>query len=400
MSGKRRLRRVLAGQWVAFTLLLFAGFAAMALLLLFLLEDSFIDQRLRSVAAGLPGVDVPAADLPGRFAVHPVATAPDELRKRMRGARTGAIREFRGDDGRYLHVLATRARDGSDVLLAYDVSDQLRVNAALRRAWPWLLLMAAALALGAWALATAFAARVAQQAGTLLAQVAGTPDPVRLRELADAAPIHEFSELARLQAHAWDARLAVLQAERETLAFLGHELRTPLQSARTSLALLQDDPANAAAWSRLRRAVDRLARASNGVLWLASDAAAAQVASCQVRPLADALAAELAPMAAARGQDICIRGIARWPLPEEVAETVLANLLLNAIQHGGAGRIDIAIADAGLELANPVDDNAAGSGFGIGLQVVRRLLGRFGWTVRRDDGATRVSVVVGAQAPE
>ena len=393
MSGKRRLRRVLAGQWVAFTLLLFAGFAAMALLLLFVLEDSFIDQRLRGVAA-----DLSTVPLPGGFAVHPVATAPAELRRRMGGARIGAVREFRMDDGRYLHVLAARARDGGDVLLAYDVSDQLRVNAALRQAWPWLLLMAGILALAAWALATAFAARVARQAGDLLAQAAGTPDPVRLRELADAAPIHEFAELARLQALAWDAHLAGVRAERETLAFLGHELRTPLQSARTSLALLQDDPANAAAWSRLRRAVDRLARASNGVLWLSSDATGAREGSCDVRPLVDALAAEMAPMALARSQELVVEGVARWSLPEEVAETVLANLLLNAIQHGGAGRIDIAIADAGLELANPVADAAVGAGFGIGLQVVQRLLGRFGWTVRRDVRASCVVVLAGAGA--
>jgi signal transduction histidine kinase len=391
VSGKRRLRGVLARQWIAFTLLLFAGFAAMALLGLFVLEDSFIDQRLRGVAA-----DLPASGLPERFALHPAASAPEPLRARMRGAPPGAIREFRLDDGRYLHVLATRSRDGHAVLLAYDVTDQLRVNAALRGAWPWLLLMAAVLALCAWALASAFATRVSRQAGALLARVADTPDPARLRELADATPIHEFSELARLQAQAWEARLAVLEAERETLAFLGHELRTPLQSARTSLALLQDDPANTGAWSRLQRAVDRLARASNGVLWFASDTATAPDDGCAVRPLVDALAAELAPMAAARGQDIVVRGQARWPLPGEVAETVLANLLLNAIQHGGAGRIDIAIDERGLELANPVAGHATG-GFGIGLQVVQRLLGRFGWTIRRDDGATRVSVVVGAQ---
>jgi signal transduction histidine kinase len=389
VSGKQRLGRVLARQWIAFTLLLFAGFAAMALLLLYLLEDSFIDQRLRTVAAGLP-----ATALPEGFAVHARDAAPEELRTRMRGAPTGAIREFRLGDGRYVHVLAARTRDEADVLLAFDVTDQLRVNAALRQAWPWLLGMAALLALGAYALAAAFARRVSRQAGALLAQVAGTPDPASLRMLAESAPIHEFAELARRQAQAWEARLAVLQAERKTLAFLGHELRTPLQSARTSLALLQADRGDAPAWTRLQRAVDRLARASNGVLWLASEATPTEDAGCAVRPLVDALATELAPMADARRQAIDVRGDAHWPLPEEVVETVLANLLLNAIQHGGPGRIDIALDDARATLSNPVADQAAGTGFGIGLQVVRRLLGRFGWTVRADATDARVSVVV------
>ena len=376
---------MLAGQWIALTLVLFAGFAAMTLLLLFVLEDSFIDARLR-------GIDTAAA-LPERFTLHPLAAAPGDLRAAMRDTAPGDIREFRLDDGRYVHVLATRTRDGNAALLAFDVSDQLRVNAALRRAWPWLLGMAAILALAAYALATAFVARVSRQASTLLAQAAGTPDPARLRALADAATIHEFGELARAQAQAWEARLAVLEAERETLAFLGHELRTPLQSARTSLALLQDDPGNAPAWSRLQRAVDRLARASSGVLWLAADTAPPQ-AGCAVRPLLDALVAELMPMANARGQQFDVRGDARWPLPEEVVETVLANLLLNAIQHGGAGRIDIALDDAGATLSNPVAAEAAGGGFGIGLLVVQRLLGRFGWTARGESSAARVAVVV------
>ena len=270
MNGKRSLRQVLARQWIAFALVLATAFAAMALLLLFILEDEFIDDRLGSVAGGI--VRLESARLPERFELHPLLRAPDELVLPMQGRRPGAIDEFRLDDGRYVHVLLGRSPAGEDYLLVYDVSDQLRVNQALAGAWPWLLAMAAALAALAWLLSRWLVARIARRARGLVERIGGSPDPASLRAFAEHEKIAEFSQLALWAADSWKARLHALAVERETLAFLGHELRTPLQSARTSLALLQDDRDNEEAWKRLQRAQNRLLRASHSVLWLASDA--------------------------------------------------------------------------------------------------------------------------------
>ena len=69
MSAPRRLRAVLARQWIGFGLLLFAGFAALALVALWMLEDSFIDARLRDVGGGVRSLDAAPA-LPPGFALH------------------------------------------------------------------------------------------------------------------------------------------------------------------------------------------------------------------------------------------------------------------------------------------------------------------------------------------
>ncbi len=78
--------------------------------------------------------------------------------------------------------------------------------------------------------------------------------------------------------------------------------------------------------------------------------------------------------------------------------SVLANLLLNAIHHGGAGVIRVRVEMAAAAVDNAPGTADAGSGFGLGLQLVERLLQRFGWRVRRMDGE-RISVGIEPAVP-
>ncbi|MDH5823640.1 HAMP domain-containing sensor histidine kinase [Luteimonas sp. RD2P54] len=390
---RRRLRGVLARQWAVFGVTLFGGFVAMAVLLMYLLEDQFIDRRLREV-----GEDVAAGAvlLPAGFSRYTPAAAPAALLERIDPQRTGALRELRLPDGRYVHLLAGRDRRGAAFLLVYDVTDQLYVNSALHAGWPWLLGMVALLAAAAWALASRFVGSLSGRAAALVRGLGDGEDIAGLRRLGADEPIEEFAELAQRGADAWEARLSALASERETLAFLGHELRTPLQSARTSLASLQHDRGDAAAWQRLQRAHQRLVRASQAILWLDRGSAPCAAPSCEAAPLFASLAAEFAPLARARRQEIRFdppAGI-RWPWPGEIVETIAANLLANAIQHGGPGSVAVTADEEGFVIENPVADDADTPGFGLGLQVASRLLQRFGGTLRRGDQDGRVSVRV------
>ena len=400
MTGKRSLRQVLAGQWIAFSLTLFALAAGMALLLLYMLEDSFIDRRLEDVADTVVRIDREPA-LPADFRLFPADALPPDLHERLQDAAPGDIREFRLPDGRYVHAFHGRARNGTRFVLVYDVTDQLTVNQAIGRGLPLLVAMAAVLALCAYVLARAFVARISRQARALVGQLRDSQDPERLQMLARAEPIAEFSEFARLSATAWQQKIEALDRERETVAFLGHELRTPLQSARTSLTLLQDDRGNVVAWQRLQRAVDRLVRASNGMLWLASDAPATELEATDAGSLLAGLIEEFAPLAAARAQVVIVRQDAAepWPLPPEVVEVVLANLLLNAIQHGDSGRIEAELSGSEFRLSNLLSVQSAPGGFGLGLQVVRRLLERFGWSLSREERDGRSFITARSEEP-
>ncbi|KAF1695093.1 sensor histidine kinase [Pseudoxanthomonas daejeonensis] len=381
MARRRSLQRALARRWMAFAAVLSLSFAGSALLLLFLLEDSFIDRHLRAVSATVVDVAGASATLPANFQALPGPALPEDIATRISGKKPGTVIEFRRDDGRYVHVLSARTATGQPFALVYDVTGELTVNPRLPGGLAYALALLALSLLCAYVLAWAFVTRTVRRARALLGEVLASPDPRSLEALAQREPIREFGELLHLHAGVWREQQAAVERERETLAFLAHELRTPLQSARTSLALLDESPAHAPALARLQRAVERLTRASNAILWLASDAAIPAGRTLAAAHL-EALVEEFRPLARARGQSIELRLVPglSWDAPWEAVEALLANLLLNAIQHGGEGVIEI---DAGVEaltLRNP-DEAAASAGFGLGLRIVQRLAARLGWRV-------------------
>jgi len=382
---QRSLKRVLTSQWIAFTLALSILFFAVVVLLLFILEDAFIDRRLKDVASAFTDLDTPPA-LPSQFSYFRMSTLPDDIRLRLHGDRVGRIEEFWRTNGRYVHVLLARTREGAPFVLLYDVTDELTVTSGIQRSLPYVLPLLVVLALCAYGVAGAFVNRVGRQARRMVEQVRASPDPESLRGLAEREPIQELSELARLNAEVWADKLAAVERERNTLAFLGHELRTPLQSARTSLTLLQDERANPEAWHRLRRAVSRLIRASNSILWLSSESTPPAAETAAVGQILAELLEEFSPLAQTKEQvfDLHVEPELTWPLPGDAVETVLANLLLNAIQHGTAGVISIQATRDALTITNPTSSQHEAGGFGIGLQVVQRLVDRFGWEMSCD----------------
>jgi signal transduction histidine kinase len=380
----RSLRHVLTAQWIGFGLMLAMGFIGLGVLLLFLLEDSFIDRRLRDTATRI--VEERAAAVPDRYRIHTGDRLPAELETRMDGARLDTIREFRLQDGRYVHVMWTRGADGQPFALVYDASDDLTVNAGIADGWPYALVLLALLALIAHLLARRFIGQVSHQAANLIRQLHEAEGPDALRHHADHQTIREFAELARLSADAWQARLSALERERATLTYLAHELRTPLQSARVSMALFEDDRGDDRAMLRLRRAIDRLIRASNSLLWFAGDAPAQTTETVAIEEVVLGLIAELEPLAEMRQQsfELRIEHHHGWPLRRDALETLFANLLLNAVQHGDSGGIRIDIGIDSVRIENAANPDASESGFGLGLQIVAHLAERMSLRLSRE----------------
>lgn len=379
MTSRHSLADRLARQWVLFALGLCAVLLAGSVLLLYVLEDSFIDRRLHEQARLLDASQhtVPPS---ASFTVYRAEALPAELRARVAALRSGRIVEFRRGDGRYVHVRRGDLASGAPYWLVYDVSDQLDVNAGLRLLAPWVLGLCLIVALLAWALARLFVRRSLRRVGVLLGELKGVDDPDALRRRAATEGVEELRQLSLLLADAWDARLVALRTERETLAFLAHELRTPLQSLKNGLALLGDRAAEDAVLARLQRAAGRLQRASASVLWLGSEAAPS-TQRCVPLQHVQRLCDELQPLAAQRGQHIELdaHAEATWPGPGEALEAGLGNLLLNAIQHGARGRIHLRVDEAAIDLRNPLPDEAPPQGFGLGLELASRLCRRCGW---------------------
>ena len=389
----RRLAVVLTRQWMLFAALGAGIFGAAALLLLFLLEDSFIDRRLKAAAASVVDPATAHQILPPELRAYPADDAPLDIHARLPWAQRGGPFEMRRADGRYVHVLLEETPDGRPFVLVYDVTAELTVSPRWRMGLVLMSAATAAMLLGAFLFARAFVSRVGDRASDLILQMKTTRDPVQLRELAGRQDVQEFQQLLLLHADAWDAELASVDRERQTLAQLAHELRTPLQSAQTSLAILGDDRTDTAAWQRLHRAITRLGRASTAILWVASEREPLLEQPAEVVPTIRALIEEFAPFAEARQQQfqLEVAAPADWNIRQDIADAIFGNVLMNAIQHGAPGIITVHIERGEIAIANPAGVSSS-SGFGVGLQIVQRLADRVGWRLDVTDEPRTVRV--------
>lgn len=372
----RSLKRVLGVQWALFGGALLLGLCTLAAVALYVLEDSFIDARLFAAERALAGEREP---LP-QVQLWRLDAFPAAKRERLAALKPGALREFRLDKDRYVHLRALAADAEGPRFLVFDAQEEMRVSEALWRAAPVLAVLLVILLLHAAWLARRFVGRIEGAAGGLLQALEREPSASSLRNAADTQPVAEFQRFGHALADALDARLAALKREEETLRFLAHELRTPLQSARLAVEALGEQ-IEAPAEARLRRALQRLERASAAVLWLGESTPVSE--AFDVRPILSTLVDEFAPLAARRGQHIVLAGDAdvHWALPPAGIEAVLGNLLINAIQHGAPGTIEIHLGAERIAFGNAIPPGESHSGFGLGLELARRLLAKIEWTL-------------------
>jgi signal transduction histidine kinase len=184
--------------------------------------------------------------------------------------------------------------------------------------------------------------------------------------LAAVAPVLRLRRVEEQLTHA-AAILARRNAALEDFAALvAHELKTPLHAAR-----LAADPSVS-----LEQALDLI----DALLQQArSDSPAYPLA-----PAAECLRSVLTELGL-QGIDVTCQLAAAFPLPAEPLRVILRNLLRNAAAAGastihvsaeeGPGSWSLTVDDDGVGLANEAE---YASGSGIGLDLCRRLAGRFG----------------------
>lgn len=259
------------------------------------------------------------------------------------------------------------------------------------------------LGLQAWA-----AARLGRRIGALRDYLP------RLREgRADPPPPPDESgdELTALRAGLYDAaRQLAAQREREErwLATTAHDLRTPLGVIRATVDLARRRPREAPA---LRQALDEVhAEAARlGAMidaLLAERRASPARASLDLGELVRAAVASMAPAVAERGVDVALHAEPAAMTGDPVAlRRVIDNLLHNALEHAPPGStIDVLVDSPDGRRRLRVRDRGPGippeqreqvfqafwrgpgsRGAGLGLAIVRQLVGEHGGDVYVDD---------------
>jgi len=273
------------------------------------------------------------------------------------------------------------------VRMALDVSEADTARAALRRS---LLASGAMLAVAAGALAWLLVARALRPLADLAGQ-AVVVDPAAPRLARYRGPADEVAELARALNLALDGIRERQQAERDALAEVAHELAAPLTVVAGELRQLADLRPDDARVRAARDAADELLHTSQDLLTLARgeldrapDLSVVDVAEV-TRGVADGY-----PGATFAFDGGDARAFAH---PDRLRQ-VVRNLVRNALQAAGAGRVRVRVVGGG-DVRLRVEDDGPGmspevlarafdryvsgrpGGSGVGLTVARRIVEAF-----------------------
>lgn len=381
------LQLLLEQRWMIFSALLAIVFSAISLVTVYLVEDAVIDRRVVDFAEKLVANPSLSGQPPPNFSVFRAEAAPLDIHAQLPFIVPNEPFEMRRVDRHHVHGVLVQVTPHDQLVVIHDVTDLMIVQPRIGLATVVAMLLALVLVTISRFIARAFAKQVGRDVVRLTDAVREAPDAASLREIASKEGVLEFHQLLNLHAEAAEAQVQAMARERETLAYLGHELRTPLQSARTSLELLRERPGDDAALARLDRAVLRLGRASHAALWLASDRPVSNAAAIDLREILQSLVDELHPIAEARHQRLVFAVHCEKPVmvPAEAFEAIFANLLLNAIQHGAPGEIVVSLRDDWVEISNPTGGAEPAQGFGFGLAIVQRLTDRVGGQIAVND---------------
>ncbi|TAL20337.1 MAG: hybrid sensor histidine kinase/response regulator [Aquabacterium sp.] len=246
-----------------------------------------------------------------------------------------------------------------------------------------------------------------------------------------------LSFMTHLRQMVAQAQNEAVMAKERFLAMVSHEIRSPLQAMVSSLDLLEiapDGPTAAKATGRMRASAAMLEaqiRDLTAFTRLETDPTLLP-AAVDLRSLLAGLRDEYLPAARARGielQLLCEGELAPVMADQARLHQVIANLVSNALKYTAAGSVTIqvrrdereqtviAVSDTGrgmeaaqiepafepfVRLPSPSGERIEGSG--LGLAVVRQLVGLMGGRIRVDSrpgSGTRIEIVLPlAAAPQ
>jgi signal transduction histidine kinase len=244
------------------------------------------------------------------------------------------------------------------------------------------------------------------------------PDPAQLRD----DPAFEADEEIRVLASALEDLVTRVtefaERERRFTRDASHELRTPLTVIKMAVDRLSRHPgldeSAQQTLQRIRSSADDMEHLTRAFLLLAreTDQGLAREWVC-VNDIVGSEIEQARLLDPDKPVSVHIRQEARLEVfaPERIVESVLGNLLRNAIAYTDEGEVSVSItADsvviedtgAGMEaevlekVFRPhVSQQRQRGGFGVGLTIVQRLTDRFRWPLRIDSDpgkGTRVSV--------
>lgn len=199
-----------------------------------------------------------------------------------------------------------------------------------------------------------------------------------------ARPSYDYLELNDLSEQlesAVDRIRAFNEREADFLRHASHELRTPLAILQISLDTLDEQHPQSRPLGRARKALDNMNTVSSTLLWLARESnEPLEQVDIDLLYCCKRLSEDLAYLQQQKALTTVIRGAGECHSNLPLVEIVLSNLIRNAFQYAEAGEITIEVEQSLVRIQNLSDyDGKNASGFGLGLELVKRICDKQGW---------------------
>lgn len=219
---------------------------------------------------------------------------------------------------------------------------------------------------------------------------------LKLSELDKPSPDFRFKELNALAALIHNNLASVadsIKREQDFLSYASHELRTPIAVIRSNSALLEKVNTTPSEKEQIIR--DRIQRASltmksitETLLWLSrEDEIEMPIEKISLGSLVENTQSELSYLLTGKAVEVSLdTDDSTVSLPITPSIIVLNNLIRNAFQHTQHGHVTIlqqgnkiTITNTEKVLTDSNDENDE-LGFGLGMQLVEKLIHQFGWS--------------------
>lgn len=423
LNGKRyhSLSKRIVLQFCLFTVVLSFIFGALTFLLMYVLEDNFIEKDIARQAEQLiteyQANGTWSQPDNARMSLHfSKQTFPEEIRE-IALLEPRRI-EFYGEQGRHYHAM--RLHDYPDMYLLAEVSADLQVRKIRKGILVLLVVSTVLVSLIACLLAWLVARKTTKPLKQLAELVDGVAPEQIPKQFAEQFPNNEVGVLAVTLEQTLGRISEALSREKHFTRDVSHELRTPLAVIKNAVELgrsqkqaFQNETDNNSdkILNRIYEAASQMEKTVQALLMLAREEHnATRKQAVALMPILEQSILDNGVLLKNKPVDIdvsedCEVTVEAAP---EMLKVLLDNLLSNAFQYTDSGevRIDFSndkliIQDTGPGIEPGICEKVTeagvkgekSTGFGFGLSIVKRLCEHQGWQIQvANQQGTRITI--------
>ena len=417
------LSRRIVLQFCIFTLALSLVYGCISFVLMYILEDSFIEKGVQQEAIYLAAEYQKTGIWPvvrnSSMQLHfSKATFPTDIREKF--IQAPLSREFFGQDGRHYHLYLFA--EHQEVYLTAEVSDDLLVRPIRESVIKFLSVSALTVTIIACLIAWLIGRKMARPLERLAELVDGVAPEHIPEQFAQQFPNNEIGILARTLEHTLGRMSKTLEREKCFTRDVSHELRTPLAVIKNALELhqtyllgSQDAEAKKenAILKRVAESAEQMDNTVHTLLMLAREEhSAAKKEHVNLMSLVERSVLDNRMLLDGKQINIIIDDNCHTQIYAQAGmlKVLLDNLLSNAFQYTDSGEVrvnyidkNLIVKDTGRGIDQAICNNVTevgikghqSTGFGFGLSIVKRMCDQQGWQLTvTSDGGTSVVVTL------